>query len=128
MPSSRKRNQRKNRPNRNLNFETLEPRRLLTVNGPGISDPALFGLVINVPADTTRDGFLEEIVGQVFSPPTVQINVAEGGIVGNSVEAFASSEFNISGGEIGEGFETGSEVNISGCLLYTSDAADVYSV
>ena len=114
MPSSRKRNQRKNRPNRNLNFETLEPRRLLTVNGPGISDPALFGLVINVPADTTRDGFLEEIVGQVFSPPTVQINVAEGGIVGNSVEAFASSEFNISGGEIGEGFETGSEVNISG--------------
>ena len=114
MPSSRKRNQRKNRPNRNLNFETLEPRRLLTVNGPGISDPALFGLVINVPADTTRDGFLEEIVGEVFSPPTVQINVAEGGIVGNSVEAFASSEFNISGGEIGVGFETGSEVNISG--------------
>ena len=119
MPSSRKRNQRKNRPNRNLNFETLEPRRLLTVNGPGISDPALFDIVFNVAAETTSTSSLAEngfLTVLPFGSTTVQQNVAEGGIVGNFVRAFFGFEVNISGGEVGRSFEaeSGSEVNISG--------------
>ena len=117
MPSSRKRSLRKNRQTRNLNFEALEIRRLLTVNGPGVSDPALFDLVIDVPADTTSTSILAEI-GEVAGE-TVQLNVADGGFVESNAEAFAGNEVNISGGEIGGNFSalSGSEVNISGGVV-----------
>ena len=112
MPSSRK-NQRKNRRTRNLNFETLESRRLLSVNGPGVSDPALFDTVINFPFDISSNDFDSNIGG--VAAETVQLNIADGGSRVQALDAPSGIEVNISGGEIIslEAF-SGSEVNISG--------------
>ena len=96
---------------------------MLSVNGPGISDPLLFDTVINIPTDPNIGN--RATIGGV-SGETVQLNVAEGGSVGFAFEALSGSEVNLSGGEIATSFDagSGSEANISGCLLYTSDAAD----
>ena len=88
------------------------------VNGFGISDPALFDTVINVPED--RASISGGIGG---SPSTVQLNVSDGGTVADNFQAQGNSEVNVSGGTVGVGFDlmgqnfifgAPSELNISG--------------
>ncbi len=85
------------------------------VNGPGPSDPNLFDMVINIPADQI---FINGNVGNSNGEPmpTTQLNVSDGGNVGNHFDAFSGSEVNIRGGAVGSNFRanTGSEVNIIG--------------
>ena len=83
------------------------------VNGPGPSDSALFNTVINLPSDPYI-GIFESIGG--VAGQTTQLNVMEGGSVGNDFDANSGSEANISGGSVGDDFRanSGSEANISG--------------
>jgi len=107
---------------------------LAQVNGSGVSDPALFDEVVDVSTDMI-DGLLGF---PIDVPPgeTVQVNVLNGGAIGDPVltsagaevnlfsggfisifgAAEAGSEFNILGGDLGGGFSarSGSQVNISG--------------
>ena len=61
----------------------------------GPSDPALFDNVRNVPTDPDI-GDDAGIGGS--SSPTVQLNIFDGGLIGNDFRASANAEVNISGG------------------------------
>lgn len=80
-------------------------------NGP--SDSALFTTVINLPpdADIKSDQSSGGVPGE-----TTQVNVADGGSIGDSFEARSGSEVNVNSGTVGRDFEahSGSEVNILG--------------
>ena len=74
---------------------------------PGPSDPGLFtNGVFNVPPESAPSS-----IGDLQ-----QLNVADGGIVGDDFQVNSGGEVNISGGSIGSFFvaDSGSEVNISG--------------
>jgi len=102
---------------------------MLSVNGPGISDPLLFDTVISIPSDPDIGN--DQTVGGV-SGETLQLNVADGGVVGNSFEigrqfsALADSEVNISEGVVGSQFTAleGSVVNVSGGEIGSSFSAE----
>ena len=79
------------------------------VNGPGPSDPALFDTVINLPPDPNIGNF--ESIGGFFGDPT-QLNVMDGGSVGNAFNADSGSEVNISGGIVGEEFAAFSDLSL----------------
>ena len=78
----------------------------------GPSDPALFDTVINVPTDPNIGA--DESIGS--DGLTTQLNLSDGGDVGNRVTVQSGSEVNISGGEVGNTLTvaSGGEVNISG--------------
>lgn len=78
----------------------------------GPSDPALFDTVINVPTDPNIGD--DESIGS--DGLTTQLNLSDGGDVGNRVTVQSGSEVNISGGEVGNTLTvaSGGEVNISG--------------
>ena len=86
----------------------------------GPSDPALFTNVFSLPGDVLPDS---RAAGGVAGE-TTQVNVANGGNLGNpglglgspGFNAFDGSEINVSGGTVGSGLiaHDGSEVNISG--------------
>ena len=74
-----------------------------------VASAQVFDTVINLPTDGEIDD--EESVGD-----GTQLNVFEGGTVGNDFTAFSGSEVNITGGSVGRSFtaSSGSVVNISG--------------
>jgi len=78
----------------------------------GPSDPALFDTVINVPTDPNIGD--DESIGS--DGLTTQLNLSDGGDVGNRVTVQSGSEVNISGGAMSGFFvsEAGSVVNITG--------------
>ena len=78
----------------------------------GPSDSALFTEVINMPADMSSFPSNTNLGG--IPGGTIQLNIQNGGSVGNQVSAFADSEINITGGSIGLNLETNGEVNING--------------
>ncbi len=92
------------------------------VNGLGPSDPALFDTVINLPPDPDIDSV--ESIGGVIGQ-TIQLNVMDGGTVGQFFRANTGSEVNISGGDVEGNFfsSSGSEVNISGGNIGGSSGA-----
>ena len=80
------------------------------VFGSGPSDPELFRGVTNLPVDRPW-------IGDVASMSNNrQLNVSDGGTVGEGFVAQHGCEVNINGGSIGENFFAGfeCEVNISG--------------
>ena len=92
----------------------------------GVSDSSLFTTVINLPpAPDIGD---DESIGG-FGTGTTQLNIADGGSVGNSFDAINGSEVNISGGNVGDNFNAlnGSEINISGGNVGNSFVANVAS-
>jgi len=95
---------------------------LAQVNGLGPSPASDFDTVLNLPGDEpVITGGSGEGVGGMFGQ-TVQLNISDGGTLGNNFEASFGSEVNISGGTVGSNFlaagslgpNPGSEVNISG--------------
>ncbi|MEM9482019.1 MAG: hypothetical protein AAGA58_20395, partial [Verrucomicrobiota bacterium] len=83
---------------------------LTAVFDMGPSDPGLFDVVTNVPTDPDIPDDADFGGGSQF----VQLNVADGGTVGNNVEALANAEINISGGSGGTSVgANGGEMNIS---------------
>ena len=72
----------------------------------GPSDAALFANVINVPGDVVPTSVVSG----------TQVNVTNGGSLGDDFGAFSGSEVNISGGFVGDAFfaGSGSEINING--------------
>ena len=78
----------------------------------GPSDPALFDTVISVPADPDI-GDSQSIGGDGLS---TQLNISDGGSVGDRFNANSGVELNIDGGNVGDfcNANSGSEVNISG--------------
>ena len=99
-----------------LGLTLLASPALAQVNGPGPSPSNTFDIVLNLPNDeaviTGRD---EESIGGV-TRQTTQLNVSDGGTVGEDFDANSGSEMNISGGTVGVFFGalSGSVVNISG--------------
>jgi len=99
------------------------------VNGPGPSSSSDFDTVVNLPNN-------QAVFSMIFSQgiggvpgETIQLNVNEGGIVGNEFEVGAGSEVNISGGIVGFSFDpVDSEVNISGGSVGTAFDAGAGSV
>ena len=88
---------------------------LAQVNGSGPSPSSSFDSVLNLPGDEAiiaGDDF--EGIGGV-PEQTAQLNVSDGGVVGEGFVVVSGSEVNISGGSVGEGFVafSNSEVNIS---------------
>ena len=75
------------------------------VNGPGISDSSLFDTVFNIPDDPDfgSGSFLVAPVGG-----TAQLNLSEGGAIGNVFNTIREVEINISGGTVGSSFRTSS--------------------
>ena len=89
---------------------------LAQVNGPGPSSSSLFDTVVNLPGDEAIiSGGPGELVGLPLGQ-TTQLNVSNGGTVGDDFLALPGSEVNISGGAVGTLFDAlpDSEVNISG--------------
>ncbi len=80
-----------------------------------ISSAQVFDTVINVPPDPDISDF-QSAGGDGL---TTQLNVSEGGTIGEGFWALAGSEVNISGGTIGDFFSArlDSVVNISGCTF-----------
>lgn len=92
------------------------------VFGSGPSDPALFDMVINSPPDQSLSGpgFFVGLGGV-----TTQINVSNGGSLGEFFFTISDSELNVSGGSIGDFSSiSGSEINISGGSVGNSFQAD----
>ena len=95
---------------------------LAQVNGLGPSPASDFDTVLNLPGDepVITGGFGESVGG--MSGQTVQLNISNGGTLGNNFVASFGSEVNISGGTVGRTFlasgsfgsNPASEVNISG--------------
>ena len=117
---SRKKNRRTKRQQNSLQFESLEPRQMLTFFTPGPSDPALFDNVVNVTADTGDVAF--ERFGSLSE--NSQINLTDGGRIGIDdfssgilQTTFSNTEVNISGGIIGNEFQISGEINISGGVI-----------
>ena len=118
---SRKKNRRTKRQQKSLQFESLEPRQMLTFFTPGPSDPALFDNVVNVTADSGDVTF--ERFGSLSE--NSQINLTDGGRIG--IDDFSSAilqadilntEINISGGIVGNEFQiSGGELNVSGGVI-----------
>ena len=89
---------------------------LAQVNGLGPSPASDFDTVLNLPGDEpVITGDSGEGVGGM-SGQTVQLNISNGGTLGDNFVASFGSEVNISGGTIGDSFLTSrdSVVNISG--------------
>ena len=85
---------------------------LAQVNGPGPSPSSSFDIVLNLPGDEAIiTGDISEQVGGGMV--TTQLNVSDGGVVGQFFNVLTGGEVNISGGTIGSirAF-SGSEVNI----------------
>ena len=89
------------------------------VNGNGPSDPSLFDNVINIPDDPDI-GDQQSIGGD---SQTTQLNLSDGGSIGDLFEVRSGAELNLSGGTVGRPIEPqsrsifagqGSELNISG--------------
>ena len=80
-----------------------------------IASAQVFDTVINVPPDPDISDF-QSAGGDGL---TTQLNVSEGGTIGEGFWALAGSAVNISGGTIGDFFSArmDSVVNISGCTL-----------
>ena len=95
----------------------------------GPSDPALFDIVINVPTDPNI-GAGESIGGDGL---TTQVNLTNGGEIGNTFTVASGGELNISGGSINSRLtaESGGEVNISGGAMtgfFTTQAGSVVNI
>jgi len=89
---------------------------LAQVNGPGESPANLFDTVLNLPGDeAVITGINLESIGGVPGQ-TIQLNLTDGGAIGNFFDARLGGEVNISGGMIGFNIDAdpGSELNISG--------------
>lgn len=86
------------------------------VFNPGPDDPTLFTRVLNLPTDPDIDSF-EAIGGS--DTETIQLNVEDGGRIGDVVDARFGAEVNIYGGIVGDFFDAfnGSEVNLSGGVV-----------
>ena len=90
---------------------------LAQIFGSGPSPSVLFDVVVNLPGDEAEiPGGPNENIGAIPFGGTNQLNVNDGGTLGDDFFASGTSEVNISGGTVGEGFTTicVSEVNISG--------------
>ena len=90
----------------------------------GPSDSSQFSNVIDVPGDFTdvpSDQDSRFVVGGA-SGETTQLNIANGGSVGDLVAANSGTEVNISGGSVGDSLtaRSGSEVNITGGVVGTN--------
>ena len=86
------------------------------VNGLGPSPASEFDVVLNLPGDEALlIGEFGEFIGGEPGQ-TIQLNLNEGGFIGEFFTANSGSEINISGGAVGSFFlaRSGSEVNISG--------------
>ena len=81
----------------------------------GPSDPAFFDTVINLP-DDPNIGEDQSVGGGDL---LIQLNISNGGSIGDLFSANNRSEVNLSGGSVGEDFEAngGSEVNLNGGLI-----------
>ena len=95
----------------------------------GPSDPALFDTVINVPT-APNIGDSQSIGGDGLS---TQLNIFDGGSVGQFFEAKSDSEVNISGGDVGIFFKaaSGSVVHISGGnvdILFNAQPGSVINI
>ena len=78
----------------------------------GPSDSNLFDIVFNLPTDPNIGDF-----GSFGDDGlTTQLNVSDGGAIGEFFPAYSGAEVNISGGNVADFFYafSGSEVNISG--------------
>lgn len=75
----------------------------------------VFDTVVNVPPDPDI-GIFESVGGDGL---TTQVNVFDGGSIGEGFWALSGSEVNINGGSIGDFFSARSDsvVNISGCVF-----------
>lgn len=75
----------------------------------------VFDNVINIPPDPNIGDFAD-VGGDGL---TTQVNISDGGSIGEGLFALAGSEINISGGIIGDFFSarSGSVVNMSGCTF-----------
>ena len=93
-----------------LGLTLLAPSVSAQVFDSGPSDSALFDNVIDVGPDVSVS---EDIGGD---GTTTQLNISDGGSVGNNVSAESGSEINVSGGTVGGSFDanSGSEINVSG--------------
>jgi len=85
---------------------------LAQVNGLGPSPAADFDTVLNLPEDQVS---LEDFTAIGEAEQTLQVNVDDGGSIGDDAEARSGAEVNIRGGILGSRFmaRSGSEVNIS---------------
>ena len=92
----------------------------------GPSDSALFDTVINIPTDPD----FGDSVSIGGDGSTTQLNITDGGSIGDLFEADSGSELNISGGIVGFEFNANSdsEVNISGGFIQRFSAANDGSV
>ena len=89
----------------------------------GPSDSNLFDTVINLPTDPNIGDF-----GSFGDDGlTTQLNVSDGGSIGEFFSAYSGAEVNISGGNVADFFYafSGSEVNISGGTI--GDCLDAFS-
>ena len=100
------------------------------VNGLGPSPASEFDVVLNLPGDEALlIGEFGEFIGGEPGQ-TIQLNLNEGGFIGEFFTANSGSEVNISGGAVGSFFlaRSGSEVNISGgtvLSIYSSGTVNV---
>ena len=85
------------------------------VNGPGPSPATDFNNVINLPEDQANFPGGDFAVISGIDGETIQLNINEGGTIGDDSEAQIGAEVNVSGGSLGSRFmaRSGSEVNIS---------------
>ena len=76
--------------------------------------PRGFDNIINIPSDSNLGDFVD--IGDFSGLTTTQLNVSDGGSVGNNLSVFNGSEVNVSGGTVGIGLLAfdGSVVNVSG--------------
>jgi len=85
------------------------------VNGPGPSPGSDFDTVINLPEDQANVtiGDFSVIAGGLGE--TIQVNIADGGTIGDDAQVRSGGEVNVIGGIVGGRFvaDSGSEVNIS---------------
>ena len=89
---------------------------LAQVNGSGPSPSSDFHTVLNLPGDEAITGASYGSIGGFGPAFDFQLNVSDGGTVGQHFDADINSEVNISGGTVDHSFDanSGSEVNISG--------------
>ena len=89
----------------------------------GPSDSNLFDTVINLPTDPDIGDF-ESLGGDGL---TTQVNLSDGGMIGEFFSANSGCEVNVSGGIVADFFYafSGSEVNISGGTI--GDCLDAFS-
>jgi len=108
-------------------FLMVSPTVAQVLNGPGPSPSGLFDLVFNLPGDesvapvydfpsATIGGGGATLGGPYFLGTTTQINVSDGGIVGDFTFLDFDTEANITGGTVGNNLTAfgGVELNISG--------------